>query len=348
MNEKKDIAGILASISWNSNKWAKEPTETDMKKSKYGYVIKNKEAYEHLNFGHLIYPPENDNFYIGYTPMFQKNFPKEKDIKIIFLFSSDYHDNNKKIVGFYGFPSIGNNLRKVKHELYKKYKSGNIKSHKEDIFYFDTPIIINKDVNSDFFLPEGKQLSKQKFNYLNLDNVCDLLNKGYELNSGDLKLGEFIKKFPLQIELKNQQNFIKTIDNIEPNSLRNIHKLEQKAQNESPEAKQRISKYIERGSIANRIKKLTNYECLICKALDENSHSFKKRNGEYYIEAHHIEPVSTLKKGVLSSANIITVCANHHRQLHYGKVIVHDTGERFDLEIDEKEITINKIIIESS
>jgi len=50
--------GILASISWNSNKWADDPTEDDAKRSKYGHVMANSYMVESLNFGHEIYPLE--------------------------------------------------------------------------------------------------------------------------------------------------------------------------------------------------------------------------------------------------------------------------------------------------
>jgi hypothetical protein len=196
MNEKNDNIGILASISWNSNKWAGESTEEDIEKSNYGYVKKEKHMHECLNFGHSIYPLENDNCYIGYTPMFESRFPKES-VKIIFLFSSDYHDSKKKIVGFYGFPSLAKFSRTTEHELYKKYNSGNIKSLKENIFYFDNPIVIDEDTSSENFLPEGKEISKQSFNYLNSDNVHYLLDKGSELNRDNLELMKFIENIDL-------------------------------------------------------------------------------------------------------------------------------------------------------
>ena len=115
---------------------------------------------------------------------------------------------------------------------------------------------------------------------------------------------------------------------------------------QSPELKQRISSFIERGLIANKVKKLTNFKCLVCEAQNKNPHSFIKTNGEFYVETHHVEPVSTLKIGVLGIANLITVCANHHRQLHYGNsIILKNTENHFKIKIDEEIITIKKINI---
>jgi hypothetical protein len=51
-------------------------------------------------------------------------------------------------------------------------------------------------------------------------------------------------------------------------------------------------------------------------------------------------PVSKLEKGSLHAANIMTVCANHHRQLHYGGVNVAITEANFELELDGIQIEI--------
>ena len=117
----------------------------------------------------------------------------------------------------------------------------------------------------------------------------------------------------------------------------------------TPQARQRISKFIERGTIAKKVKKLMGYKCLVCKALENEPLSFQKNNGELYIETHHVEPVSNLKKGALSLSNLLTLCANHHRQMHYGKVerIDNEENEYFLFNIDGKEIKIEKINIEN-
>ena len=98
-----------------------------------------------------------------------------------------------------------------------------------------------------------------------------------------------------------------------------IKQLELKYKDAIPAIKEKVSKTIERGTI-KEIKKFYEYKCKICEALKQNPYSFKKKDNEYYIEAHHIFPVSNLAKGSLGIANVITVCANHHRQFHYGNI----------------------------
>src|SRR5690606_19022505 len=110
-----------------------------------------------------------------------------------------------------------------------------------------------------------------------------------------------------------------------------ITSLEEKYRDAVPEVKERVSRYIERGTIAQKYKRKTGYKCQICEAMGLNPYSFKKTNGEYYIETHHVNPVSKLKAGSLSTINLITVCANHHRQLHYGNVEIKENTNEFFL-----------------
>ena len=75
INKEQNIItnyGILASISWNSLKWSGPPTQEDLTNSKYEWVRENKFMHESLNFGHEIYPAEEDGYYLGYTAMLRK------------------------------------------------------------------------------------------------------------------------------------------------------------------------------------------------------------------------------------------------------------------------------------
>jgi len=131
----------------------------------------------------------------------------------------------------------------------------------------------------------------------------------------------------------------------EPTSNKQILQLEHKYSRAVPEVKEVLSKQIERGPVAAKIKELSGGKCQICEALGLNPYSFRKMNGEYYVEVHHIIPVSERQPGSLSSSNLMTVCATHHRQLHYGNVkIIVNTGEEFIFDMDGKQISIEKTI----
>ncbi len=52
--------------------------------------------------------------------------------------------------------------------------------------------------------------------------------------------------------------------------------------------------------------------CQIC------NFTFRKRDDHYYFEAHHVHPLGEHGPDCLD--NILVLCANHHRQLHHGRV----------------------------
>jgi predicted HNH restriction endonuclease/predicted RNA-binding protein with PUA-like domain len=121
--------------------------------------------------------------------------------------------------------------------------------------------------------------------------------------------------------------------------------LERKYLNASPEVKVRVSKSIERGPVGGIVKKANGFKCQVCEALGSNPIGFLKKNGEPYVEAHHVMPVSTKQIGSLSASNVMTVCANHHRQLHYGGVEVTITEHTFDLEMLGKPLKCPRLVI---
>ena len=123
-----------------------------------------------------------------------------------------------------------------------------------------------------------------------------------------------------------------------------IFELEKKYRQAVPEVKTRVSKYIERGKIAQQFKKKTDFKCQICNELGDDPYVFEKENGEYYIETHHIDAISNLNEGSLGIRNLITVCPNHHRQLHYGKVdILENNKNELKIRIDDEELIIYKV-----
>jgi hypothetical protein len=125
-----------------------------------------------------------------------------------------------------------------------------------------------------------------------------------------------------------------------PDLAKALQNIEDKYKDAAPEVKQRQSQYIERGPVGAKVKKLNGFKCQICEALGWAPIAFRKPSGEPYVEAHHVMPVSKLEKGSLHAANIMTVCANHHRQLHYGGIDVSIGDEKFGLEIEGHQISI--------
>ena len=111
----------------------------------------------------------------------------------------------------------------------------------------------------------------------------------------------------------------------------------------APVVKERVSRVIERGPIGRSLKRLIGHRCQLCDALGHEPIGFRKANGDPYVEAHHVRPVAMREIGSLSAANVVIVCANHHRQLHYGGVNVAIGDDAFTFDLPERSVTVPRL-----
>ena len=118
--------------------------------------------------------------------------------------------------------------------------------------------------------------------------------------------------------------------------------MEEKYLHASPEVKERLSKTVERGSVGAQVKKATGFKCQLCEALGLHPIGFLKKNGEPYVEAHHVMPVAKKEVGSLAASNIMTLCANHHRQIHYGGIDIVIGKMTFDFVIEGTPVKIQR------
>lgn len=112
-----------------------------------------------------------------------------------------------------------------------------------------------------------------------------------------------------------------------------------------PEVRERVSKTIERGSIGQKLKRANGFKCQLCEALGLNPIGFLKANSEPYVEAHHATPVSELEVGSLSAGNIMILCPNHHRQMHYGTVEIDRLADKFVVRLNGLALEISRFSI---
>ena len=124
-----------------------------------------------------------------------------------------------------------------------------------------------------------------------------------------------------------------------------LAEMEKKYLHASPEVKERLSKTVERGPIGRLVKKATGFRCQLCDGLGLNPIGFLKKNGEPYVEAHHVMPVSKKEVGSLSASNVMTLCANHHREMHYGEIDVVVNSTTFDVDIDGTSVSIPRLSV---
>ncbi len=126
-----------------------------------------------------------------------------------------------------------------------------------------------------------------------------------------------------------------------PDALRLIE-IEKKLLDRKPEVRERVSQSIERGSIGAKLKRANSFKCQLCEALGLNPIGFLKTNGEPYVEAHHATPVSQLEIGSLASSNIMILCANHHREMHYGDVEISREDQAFLIKLGGADLRIKR------
>lgn len=127
-----------------------------------------------------------------------------------------------------------------------------------------------------------------------------------------------------------------------------LAEIEQRYLRASPEVRERLSSAIERGPVGTLMKRVLGFRCQVCEALGLNPIGFLKRNGEPYIEAHHVMPVSKKEIGSLGMSNVMIVCANHHRQMHYGEINVVIEAGTFDFIIDGRQVKIARACLSKS
>lgn len=108
-----------------------------------------------------------------------------------------------------------------------------------------------------------------------------------------------------------------------------LERLREKYADAGPVLKGKLIRHVERGSVGEHVKRACGYRCQICEALGSDGLGFAKRSGGRYVEAHHMMPVAGLTPGSLGPRNVVCLCANHHRQLHYGNVTIGETPTEF-------------------
>jgi hypothetical protein len=167
--------------------------------------------------------------------------------------------------------------------------------------------------------------------------ISPLLLKGFQASSFPISASDFHAVMDLlgeDLELVPPPPETLSVD------LAKLAELERKYLKASPETKARISRTIERGPIGALVKKLNGYKCQLCTALGHDGIGFKRKNGDPYIEAHHAMPVARKQIGSLAASNIMTLCANHHRQVHFGCVDVAISESAFIIGIDGQSVKI--------
>ena len=105
----------------------------------------------------------------------------------------------------------------------------------------------------------------------------------------------------------------------------------------------KINKYLERGSnITKHLKSLLGAQCQICAWK-----GFEQKHEKRYIEGHHIIHRSAQEDGSLCTDNIVLLCPNCHREVHYGKdVSVSVNSDSIEIVLSSRKVLIPKNTME--
>jgi hypothetical protein len=183
--------GILASVDWNSNQWKDLSTPEDLNHSNYGIVTDNGVTYTSLDFAHNEYPTDSEGLYQGFLPqLFTKTPDKEKSrlVQIVFVKSQEPLSKDNFIIGFYAFPVFQKGLKPSPIEVFTGNFDFNIKALPKNIHLLENYINLNSYPIFEKFLPKGKRLGKEVYNYLPKENVYKILDTMTSLNPSDKKL----------------------------------------------------------------------------------------------------------------------------------------------------------------
>jgi hypothetical protein len=172
-----------------------------------------------------------------------------------------------------------------------------------------------KDLFKDEFLYNGTRwMGSISGDLLRVRNSGTTLSVSGCYNAFEL-LGEDQPQTPKT--MGESQNLYQVENDIELSHLEaHIAKFNEIYQNATPQKRITISNQIARpNAITDYLKQIQNYICQICGEL-----GFMQSNGKRYIETHHIIELHRSIPGSYCSDNIIVVCANCHRKLHYAPV----------------------------
>lgn len=197
-------------------------------------------------------------------------------------------------------------LDNIEAQSYYKFSSKDLamKSNRKELHWRNDLAFIRKYLVDKGYIDDSVHnqwsITNTGVEYLNLLSHAILSSKEFEFQKltahATQKASEILDENDDELE-KLQAEFSE--DNNEP-------------PNETQEA---LIKRIKRYQII--VKKLkTKYNG--CCQIENCGFTFLKKNGENYAEGHHLIPLA--KGGGQNPDNVVILCANHHRMLHYAKV----------------------------
>ncbi len=162
MKYNNEKFGMHLRLDWNSNLWLEKPNESDLNKINFEFVKENQTTYTYynLNQNELV----KNGFKYALAPQLTTKKPIEK-VAICFYVSN--YKSEDYIVGYVLDPDF--NHRTTFHG----FPSNILFNLRSDPSNFISLVPIKMDLEN--YLPSGKQIGTQGFNYLTKNNCIDLI-----------------------------------------------------------------------------------------------------------------------------------------------------------------------------
>lgn len=189
------------------------------------------------------------------------------------------------------------------------------------------------DVPASGYLPFSVQISWKRLKLLleghseTVKVILTLDNKG----KGSLRIDSMVVDYqPLTEQLSLPLGVASQLppDRLVDRLVKRLQELDIENQANPPQQLEALAKRYERDpELTKIIKLLRGGKCQIC------GFSFKTKSGDDYAECHHLEHLAD--SGLDVSSNILVLCANHHRQFHYGNVeLLNRSPEKIEIGLD--------------
>ena len=290
---------IIAGITWNPHGWRKiyHNTKAGAK------PVQKYPGNESFNFDFNKKNLDYKQYVFGYSKW--TNYPQIfEEPGIIFFFTKNLDENKNQIVGVYGNAIVIKPPKPTKWKGFEKgYLHSTLKAEKEKSILF--PEYLDADKYKDYS-GWDRLVGRSNFRYISHELAVKILADEIEKVEalGSVKKKELDKLCSIMLmigEDKQTKNFFDD-DEIPISGL-------------SPKTRQSITTTrIRNAGAVQKLKALYGNKCQV----SGEKYAFKKTNGQYYSEAHHL--IHLGKGGADSEYNMVILSPLIHRMMHYANV----------------------------
>ena len=303
---------IIANITWNSHGW-REPYSNEKAGHK---LVRTGPGHESLNFKFDKEGRDDEKHVFGYVQL--SGYPRRfEEPGVIFFFTKNLDGGRNEIVGVYGNAEIVKPQISVKREESGSGSvSASIKADKEKSILFPKYLDAGKYKDPGWKRMVGRFGLRYISQELAVEMITDEIREAKKSVGITKKELDKLRSISELITKKRYPSSTSELERLENKQTKAFFDGDEvRSQDTSPKTKQLITTIRARNSKAvKNLKTLYNNQCQI----SGKKYTFKKIDGGYYSEAHHLIPLG--KGGADHACNIVILSPLIHRMMHYAKV----------------------------